>query len=42
VSQLIAEVRNYAPAIAATDRKIDTLVYELSGLTEDEIKIVES
>ncbi|NUO82790.1 hypothetical protein HUU05_22185 [candidate division KSB1 bacterium] len=27
--------------IAATDRQIDHLVYELYGLTEDEIKIVE-
>ena len=27
--------------IAATDREIDRLVYELYGLTEDEIKIVE-
>jgi hypothetical protein len=27
--------------IAATDRQIDTLVYELYGLTEDEIRIVE-
>jgi hypothetical protein len=27
--------------IASTDRQIDTLVYELYGLTEDEIKIVE-
>jgi hypothetical protein len=27
--------------IAATDREIDTLVYELYGLTEDEIRIVE-
>jgi len=27
--------------IAATDRQIDTLVYELYGLTEEEIKIVE-
>ena len=27
--------------IAATDREIDKLVYELYGLTEDEIKIVE-
>jgi hypothetical protein len=26
----------------ATDRLIDRLVYELYGLTEDEIKIVES
>ena len=28
-------------AIAATDRKIDALVYELYGLTDEEIKIVE-
>ncbi|MHB8846309.1 MAG: hypothetical protein ACYC7L_16365 [Nitrospirota bacterium] len=27
--------------IDATDRQIDQLVYELYGLTEDEIKIVE-
>jgi hypothetical protein len=27
--------------IAATDRRIDALVYELYGLTADEIKIVE-
>ena len=27
--------------IAATDRQVDTLVYELYGLTEDEIRIVE-
>jgi hypothetical protein len=27
--------------IEATDKQIDTLVYELSGLTEEEIKIVE-
>jgi hypothetical protein len=27
--------------IAATDREIDRLVYELYGLTEEEIKIVE-
>ena len=28
--------------ITATDRQIDQLVYELYGLTDDEIKIVES
>ncbi len=28
--------------IEATDRQIDELVYELYGLTEEEIKIVES
>jgi hypothetical protein len=27
--------------ISATDRQIDNLVYELYGLTEDEIQIVE-
>jgi hypothetical protein len=27
--------------IAATDRQIDKLVYQLYGLTEDEIRIVE-
>ena len=29
-------------AVAATDQQIDQLVYELYGLTEDEIKLVES
>ena len=28
--------------IAATDKAIDALVYELYGLTEDEIRVVES
>jgi hypothetical protein len=28
-------------SIGATDRQIDQLVYELYGLTEEEIKIVE-
>ena len=28
-------------AITATDNKIDRLVYDLYGLTEDEIKLVE-
>jgi len=27
--------------IAATDRQIDALVYELYGLTEDEIRVLE-
>jgi type II restriction/modification system DNA methylase subunit YeeA len=30
-----------ASEIQSTDREIDRLVYELYGLTEDEIKIVE-
>ncbi|MCX6842449.1 MAG: hypothetical protein NTX53_09240 [candidate division WOR-3 bacterium] len=28
--------------IAATDRQIDTFVYELYGLTEEEVRIVEA
>ena len=28
--------------IESTDRQIDSLVYELYGLTEDEVKVVES
>jgi hypothetical protein len=28
--------------IDATDRQIDTLVYELYGLTEEEIKVIEN
>jgi hypothetical protein len=28
--------------IGATDKQIDALVYELYGLTEDEIRIVEA
>ena len=28
-------------AVTATDQQIDQLVYELYGLTEDEIKLVE-
>jgi hypothetical protein len=38
-----AEVEKYAlqSQIAATDRQIDQLVYELYGLSDEEIKIVE-
>lgn len=32
----------YRRQIEATDRQIDALVYELYGLTEDEIAIVEA
>jgi len=35
--KLLAPLRQ----IAATDRQIDQLVYELYGLTEEEIRIVE-
>jgi hypothetical protein len=31
----------WQPQIAATDRQIERLVYELYGLTEEEFKIVE-
>ena len=31
----------YQRQIEATDRQIDALVYELYGLTEDEIRVVE-
>ena len=32
----------YARQIAATDRQIDELVYQLYGLTEEEARIVEN
>jgi hypothetical protein len=36
-----ADKQRLQRAVAATDRKIDTLVYELYGLTDEEIRIVE-
>jgi type II restriction/modification system DNA methylase subunit YeeA len=36
-----ADKELYRRQIEATDRQIDALVYELYGLTEDEIAIVE-
>ena len=36
-----ADKQRLQRAIAATDRKIDALVYELYGLTDEEIRIVE-
>jgi len=33
---------NATPKADAADRQIDALVYELYGLTDDEIKIVET
>jgi len=36
-----ADREMYQHQIEATDRQIDALVYELYGLTEEEIKIVE-
>jgi len=35
------EKTNLQRQIEATDKQIDSLVYELYGLTEEEIKIVE-
>jgi type II restriction/modification system DNA methylase subunit YeeA len=35
------EQERLARDIASTDREIDNLVYQLYGLTEEEIKIVE-
>jgi hypothetical protein len=36
-----SEINKLQSEIAATDKAIDQMVYELYGLTEDEIKIVE-
>ena len=35
------ECRNFVNQINATDKEIDKMVYELYGLTEEEIKIIE-
>jgi hypothetical protein len=40
-SQLQAEITDLKKKIEETDKEIDQMVYELYGLTEDEIKIVE-
>ena len=40
-SQYKAECNSLSELIAETDRKIDGMVYELYGLTEEEIKVVE-
>ena len=40
-SQYKAECNSLSEQIAETDKKIDGLVYELYGLTEEEIKVVE-
>ena len=36
-----AEKATLQNAVTATDQQIDALVYDLYGLTEDEIKLVE-
>ena len=36
-----SEIAALQNAVTATDQQIDTLVYELYGLTEDEIQLVE-
>ena len=39
--QYKSECNSFSEKIAETDRKIDGMVYELYGLTEEEIKVVE-
>jgi len=38
----VREERESSQEIKATDRQIDALVYELYGLSEEEIEIVET
>ena len=38
---IIYEIKSDQRQIDATDKQIDELVYELYGLTEEEIKLVE-
>jgi len=40
-AQISGEREMYQRQIEATDRQIDALVYNLYGLTDDEIKIIE-
>ena len=40
-AQTSGERERYQRQIEATDRQIDALVYNLYGLTDDEIKIIE-
>jgi len=40
-AQTSGEQEMYQRQVEATDRQIDALVYELYGLTEEEIKIIE-
>ena len=40
-SPMLCEASGARLQIGATDRRIDRLVYELYGLTDDEIRIVE-
>jgi hypothetical protein len=39
--KLIRQSSRFTPDIEATDREIDGLVYELYGLADEEIRIVE-
>jgi len=41
VATIPADKKPYQRQIEATDRQIDALVYELYGLTEEEIAVVE-
>ena len=40
-AEILQLVERFERRIATTDRRIDALAYELYGLTEDEIAIVE-
>ncbi len=40
--EILAEARSLLRKVASTQSKIDALVYELYGLTQDEIRIIES
>ena len=40
-ARTVAEQEQFQRQIAATDRQIDALVYELYGLTEEDIAVVE-
>ena len=40
-NQLQSEIKDLENKIEATDREIDQMVYELYGLTEDEIQVIE-
>lgn len=42
VERMLALHQKLAAATISTDRQIDYLVYELYGLTQEEIKIVEN
>ena len=40
-NEYLTECRNFANQITATDKEIDRMVYELYGLTEEEVGVIE-